>query len=364
MSMGPVCLNCATTAGMSKLPEGVYVRGDRIWIRYTPIAGGAQIRESTGLTRDLPGAVKMAQALRAKRLKDAFEKRHFPDKADDCSLRQAVDAYVESVATKRSAPTIRKRLARALEFFGRHTLVSSITTNRIRAWERELGGETVRGGKKRSPSMVAEFLIYLRAAFSFAANAKLSFTDPMKGYELPALNNERDRVVSEDEIVRIVEASRAAGDYNLADAVLLARELGLRQQKIVDMDWARVDLKRKIYTVPPTPGGKPTPKRVPLSDLAIEVLEQRGPQGDGPVFVDETPQRISLRFGRLVRRLKIRDIRFHDLRHTTFTELERAGVGIRTIQAISGHKTMRMLFRYQTVNDEDLVNAANKRGKR
>lgn len=314
----------------------------------------------TGLSRDLPGAIGMAAALRAKLIKEAFEGRWFPDKSSDCSLGEAVAEYLGTIASKRSAKETEARLQRAIDFFGKSTPVSTIRHSKIRAWQIALSEETIRGGKKREAQTIVHHLVNLRSAFRAAVKAKLTAVDPMEGYDLPDVSNARKRVATDDELIAIVAASRDRDDHDLADAVLLARELGLRQEKIVGMRWELADRERRIYSVPPTPGGKPVPDRVPLSMIAIQVLEQRGWKREGSIFPDVTANQISLRFGRLVRDLKIKDLRFHDLRHTIFTELERAGVGLRTIKEWSGHKTVQNLFRYQTVDDAHLVSVADK----
>lgn len=344
---------------MAKLPEGVYVRGKKLWIRFTPIQGGRQIRMPTGLRVDLPGAAGQAKALRAKLIVEAFEGRWFPEKRGDCHLVDAVNEYLDTIEKKRDFKAIKKRLEHALEFFGRGTPVSTITHKQIRGWQREVETEKIRGGKTRAPMTVVHFLVALRCTFKLAVESKLTNTDPMEGYKLPEVDNARTRTATEEELSRLVAGALDQDDRDLADAILLANELGLRQEKIIGMHWENID--GAMYLVPPTPGGKPVPKKVPLSKLATQVLRSRSPQAEGPIFPGITANQISMRFGRLTRKLKIKNLRFHDLRHTIFTELERAGVGLRTIKEISGHKTVENLFRYQNPDDADLHRAMEKR---
>ena len=47
-------------------------------------------------------------------------------------------------------------------------------------------------------------------------------------------------------------------------------------------------------------------------------------------------------------------VRFHDLRHTFTTRLLEAGVGIRSIMAITGHKSLAMFQRYSHPSDSHL----------
>jgi integrase len=53
----------------------------------------------------------------------------------------------------------------------------------------------------------------------------------------------------------------------------------------------------------------------------------------------------------------ISDAVFHDLRHTFVTNMRRAGVDYFRIMAITGHKTMSVFKRYNTVDHRDLQHA-------
>ena len=56
----------------------------------------------------------------------------------------------------------------------------------------------------------------------------------------------------------------------------------------------------------------------------------------------------------------IEDFRFHDLRHTFASHLVMAGVDIRTVQELMGHKDIRMTMRYSHLSDAHLKEAVNK----
>ena len=47
-----------------------------------------------------------------------------------------------------------------------------------------------------------------------------------------------------------------------------------------------------------------------------------------------------------VRKAKIADFHWHDLRHTFASRLTMAGVDLRTVQELMGHKTIAMTVRY------------------
>ncbi|MFB3115319.1 MAG: site-specific integrase, partial [Nitrospirales bacterium] len=70
--------------------------------------------------------------------------------------------------------------------------------------------------------------------------------------------------------------------------------------------------------------------------------------------------RIKRAFQNAVRRAKIENFRFHDLRHCAATNLRRAGVDTITAMKIVGHKSERMHRRYNTVSEGDLLSAVSK----
>lgn len=57
------------------------------------------------------------------------------------------------------------------------------------------------------------------------------------------------------------------------------------------------------------------------------------------------------------RQAGISGVVFHDLRHTFVTNLRRAGVDALTAMKISGHKTMAVFKRYNTIDAADLHQA-------
>jgi len=58
-------------------------------------------------------------------------------------------------------------------------------------------------------------------------------------------------------------------------------------------------------------------------------------------------------FKRACKKAGIEDFKFHDLRHTFNTNMRKAGVERSVIMKITGHKTMSMFERYNTVDRDD-----------
>ena len=78
--------------------------------------------------------------------------------------------------------------------------------------------------------------------------------------------------------------------------------------------------------------------------------------GDTPLDAKNHMHRVFLP---AVEAAKINDFRWHDLRHT-FARLVMAGVDIRTVQELMGHKTLVMTMRYAHLSAEHKLDAVQK----
>jgi len=59
-------------------------------------------------------------------------------------------------------------------------------------------------------------------------------------------------------------------------------------------------------------------------------------------------------------RAGIEDFRFHDLRHTFVSNARKAGVDRTVIMKLTGHKTLSIFTRYNTVDQADAREAVNR----
>ena len=73
--------------------------------------------------------------------------------------------------------------------------------------------------------------------------------------------------------------------------------------------------------------------------------------------VTETALRKS--WERLVKQAGINDFRFHDFRHEAISRFFEIGLSVPEVALISGHKDVRMLFRYTHLKAADVVSKLN-----
>jgi len=129
--------------------------------------------------------------------------------------------------------------------------------------------------------------------------------------------------------------------------ILAALQTGARRSELVNLRWTDVDLKRRMITFPKTKNGDR--RVVPMTDTLAAAIEAfpRNINAQSRVFPVRDPHVLTRSFARLVKRLGLRDLKFHDLRHDAASTLTMAGVPQRTIMEILGHRDPRMTLRYQ-----------------
>lgn len=129
----------------------------------------------------------------------------------------------------------------------------------------------------------------------------------------------------------------------------IALNTGLRLGEVYNLDWEDVNLQRRVVTVRRS---KDCERRhVPLNALglaAFKALRNREKKS-GPVFLNIRGERLTSSrywFELSIEKAGIKDFTWHCLRHTFASRLVMAGVDMRTVQELLGHKSVQMTCRY------------------
>lgn len=126
-------------------------------------------------------------------------------------------------------------------------------------------------------------------------------------------------------------------------AIALPRRLG----ELTDMRWEdfsgnQIILRDTKHPVTPRTETVPVPGDAEKIILTLPRIDAR--------ILPYKPESVSASFERACARLKINDLRFHDLRHEGITRLFDAGLSIQEVSLISGHRSWAMLKRYTHLN--------------
>lgn len=198
-------------------------------------------------------------------------------------------------------------------------------------------------------ALLRRFFKHARSKWSWAQPAD----NPATELSLPKVDNERDRVLSREEEVRLDAAFDEALNVTLRHVVVLLRETAMRaSEPLLHATWSGVDWENKLLKLSDGKDGK---RDVPLSPTAIEALKALGPGEPHQRIVEISYEALKAGFRRACKRAKVENFHLHDLRHTAATRLGLATGNQYLVKALTGHKTDVMVKRYVNVKASDVV---------
>lgn len=246
--------------------------------------------------------------------------------------------------------------AHFIPFFGERP-IDRVSEDRVAAFDRRLRDQGLKPQSRRN------ILGLLDAMFDTAKKKAWVATNPVAGYEKPRKSRSDTggelRFLALEEVEAVLRAIPADPVGRVERALILAAAMtGMRRGELLGLRWKDVDWSaRKIRVVRTYAGGKDdTPKSeasrraIPLANrLAGELqrlYEASTYQGDeDPVFTHPNGTGLPLdasaaskAFKRALKSAGVREVRFHDLRHTFGTMMAASpNVSMRTLQGWLGH---------------------------
>ena len=233
--------------------------------------------------------------------------------------------------------------------FGSYALIH-LTSELVGKERRLLAEKPTHKGEKRSNSTVNRYMASLSALLSHAVNLKWISENPCFSLSKLKENPGRDRVLTEDEIVRLLAACKQSKSPYLYCIVLISLTTGARQGEILNMEWRHLDFENGLAYLKETKNGRP--RSIALTDPVIEelkILYQKRNPAKPLVFASKTA------FGKIdlkkawkgaLKQAGIEDCRAHDMRHTFCTLAAQQGASNLELATAMGHRTLNMLQRY------------------
>ena len=251
------------------------------------------------------------------------------------------------------------------------TRIDQLTAWTFEQWktQRKKGGT--------APSTINRDLTMLRAAMNNAVEWGLIQTNPLATVKaLKGADVKRVRYLSDEEEKRLMraldqrEAAMRNGELSSANKfismskkgtytdhlkpmVLVAMNTGLRYGELSLMRWTDISLTdAPMLTVQAAYAKTGKTRHIPLNKTAKDTLRAWKAQQDdtsGYAFVTRAGNRIkSVRNGwkALLDDAKIKDFKWHDLRHHFASKLVTAGVDLNTVRELLGHSSLDMTLRY------------------
>jgi integrase len=259
-----------------------------------------------------------------------------PRALDGVTLGDLVERYRLTVLPRKRAGDVEDVV---LQAFLRHPIcarrVSQLTTKDFAAYRDERL-------KTVQPATLNRQLNPIRHLFTIARKEwRLPIKEnPLQDLELDAGDRRRERRLRKGEQDRLIAAAKACRNPLVLSIILFAIETAMRRGEILAIEWDHIDQENRCLIIPETKNGHS--RTIPLTAKALALLLEQ--KGDRPFPMSANGFRLA--WERTTKRVGIADLHFHDLRHEAISRYFESGLNTPEVALISGHKDLRMLFRY------------------
>jgi integrase len=197
-----------------------------------------------------------------------------------------------------------------------------------------------------SGSTVNKFLSQLSVIFT-AARERWNCDNPARGVMRHREDNERLRVLSDDEFWRLYSATQHSQDYRLLPMMLCALGCGARQRELMMMRWEWVDLAAGTAYLPRHATKARRDRRLRFGGIALDALRSL-PRAGAHVWEDNGggvrwPRED---WERALTEAGIDDLTWRDLRTTSATWLAMLGASGPVVAHHLGHLSLSQTARY------------------
>ncbi|MFH1345800.1 MAG: site-specific integrase [Pseudomonadota bacterium] len=176
-------------------------------------------------------------------------------------------------------------------------------------------------------------------------------TNPLDQLKLKAPSQKRERRLRPGELERLLDSAKGCRNKSIAPVIRFAVATGMRRGEILATKWTDLNYEQRSLLIPETKNGHS--RTIPLTSTALDVLGEQQPE-TGRVF-PITANSFRLAWERVKLRAGIEDLHFHDLRHEAISSFFEMGLTTPEVALISGHKDMRMLFRYAHATRQSIL---------
>ena len=347
-----------------KHPRGLFQRGGIWWIDYTDNSG-RRIRESTK-TINKTLAERALAVRKAEVAQNKFSIQKIKPAPD---FDKFAKVYLEEYAKTNKRSWKQDEIALRVHLipcFGRKCLdkIAEIDVLRykrhreqqISKFPRNLHLQT----KEMSFVSINRELALLKKMFNQAIRWGKTNHNPVSRNVKMYKEQERIRYLSPQEESDLLATCPPV----LKNVVLFALNTGLRRSEVASLNWQDVDIARGFVTIRASYSKNSETRMVFINKTVTDLLKklEKTDKKHNMVFCNTKGEPflssgIATGFKRAVKNSGLKNLTFHDLRHTFASRLVMQGVNLYTVQRLLGHKSYKMTQRYAHLSDSHLQNA-------
>jgi integrase len=187
-----------------------------------------------------------------------------------------------------------------------------------------------------------------------------------KGIPLFNEDNTVENYLNDEELKRLMAVLQSDSNRTVALIIMLLISSGVRKNEALLAQKKYINLETRVWRIPALTAKAKKMRSLPLSDLALSVLEEAFElSGDDSeyVFVNKRTGKpyttIQKQWERIRKKAQLEHVRLHDLRHTFASYLANSGRTLLEIQSLLGHASPKVTLRYSHLSQQTLMAASN-----
>jgi len=226
--------------------------------------------------------------------------------------------------------------------------------------KKDAEGKPIETQRPRTITTVNRELSLLRRVLQIAVDEGWLNRSPFAKGDLISTADEvkRERILSRQEEKELL-AQCVEERVHLKAIIICALDTGMRQGEIFSLCWKDINFDNGLITIQAFNTKTSTSRQVALSYRLKQELEALHKLSTGdPDAVVFGVKSIKRSFATACKLAKIKDLRFHDLRHTAATRLIQQGLPLQEVGRILGHTQANTTYRYVNANTDTARRAA------
>lgn len=286
--------------------------------------------------------------------KVCLEHRGLVEKTDTITIKEMFDNFLQySEANKKDYKNDVIRVNILKQYFDENKPISYISPAKIDEFRLNVVKD-----RKISLSTFNRYFIALSKAFNLIIIEKqLNIQNPCRFVKRSKENNSVIRYLTEDEEERLMNVI----DKNIKPIIQCALLTGLRLSNCLNLRWESINFEYNYIEILKQENKGHKKIQLPLSKKFKNVLEEIGIKKEGYVFLNPHTKKpfVDIRkpFQNALEEAKIKNFRFHDLRHTVATRLVMNGTDLMTVKEVMAHSDLKTTQRYMHPTPENMKKA-------
>jgi integrase len=202
----------------------------------------------------------------------------------------------------------------------------------------------------------------LRQMYNLAMDSQRVDSNPARIKLLP--EPKAEYYLKGDDLARLLRVLRTDPNRTTCQVFLFLLATGARLNEALNLRWADIDRKRRLWTLSAAGNKSARTRSIPLGKAALDVLEQVGTEGKHErVFVSAKTGEPLKYVHKVWQRLRLKaglpELKIHALRHSFASYLVSNGRSLYEVQAILGHRSPEVTTRYAHLSADALQQAAD-----